>query len=186
MDLSKTGVEEVDQSLGAARGLTLLQDAEKRRSEREHSLFLDVPTWDGDLVCEYRVVGPEDLRKIAERAVRQARNGSSSEPGQNDIALIIASHVGLYARDRESGTRVPIEDDFGHVGYGRIASVLGVESKVKSNSDAVKYLMSERDDNTGETILNVLAISLHANAISRWMRDPSKRTADLEEILGEF
>jgi hypothetical protein len=172
-------------ALGNARGLSLLQDAEKRRAEREHSLFLDVPTWGGDLVCEYRVVAPEALRRIVESAVRNVRNGNTDEPSANDVRLIIAAAVGLYAKDPETGERVPIEDEQGHVGYNRIAYMLGKEDELKSNADVVRYLMSERNED-GTWTENITAISIHANAISNWMRDPSKRGVDLDDLMGEF
>jgi hypothetical protein len=174
----------MDTALGNARGLSLLQEAEKRRAEREDSLFLDVPTWGGDLICEYRVVPPNDLRRIAESAMRNARNGNQEEPATNDIRLIVAASVGLYMKDPESGDRVPVEDEMGHVGYDRIAILLGKDDELHSNADVVRYLMSARNDD-GTWTENITAISLHANTISNWMRDPSKRGVDLDELLGE-
>jgi len=183
---TNTDVEELGKSLDSAQGLTLLKEAQQRRQARERTLFLDVPSWDGDLVCEYRVMDPEDLRKIAERQMRRARNnGSKLDPIANDIALIVAAAVGLYAKHPETGERVAIEDEFGHVGYDRIAHVLGKDGEIKSNYDAVRYLTSERDEEGG-WIENSMAIGLHANAIGRWMKDPSKRGVDLDELLGEL
>jgi len=171
------------EALTSARSRSLLKEAERRRSEREHNLFLDIPTWDGDLICEYRVVPGEELEKIAQKVLLHRRNGKS-DIGRGDIELIVTSHVGLYMRDRESGDRVAIEDEFGHVGYGRIANMLGKEDLIKSNADAVRYLMSERNDD-GTFTENIVAIGIHANAISKWMQDTSKRSTNLEELLGE-
>lgn len=171
-----------------ARSLTLLQEAQKRRLEREQSLFLDIPTWGGELVGEYRIVGSKELTLIGERAVRRTKqakqNGSYVSPMQGEIDLIVEANVGLYMRDPESGDRVPIEDEYGHVGFDRIAHVLGVEGEVQGRSDVVKYLMSEREDD-GSFKENVVAIGIHANSISTWMRDPSKRSVDVEDLLGE-
>jgi hypothetical protein len=177
-------IEGIDTALESARSLSLLQEAEQRRGAREHSLFLDVPTWNGDLIAEYRVVPPEKLQKIAQSAVRQARNnGAEVEPGLTDMLLIVTACVGLYMRDPDTGERVPIEDEFGHVRYDRIAGLLGKDD-IESNREAVKYLMSEREPD-GSYTHNIVAISVHADKISRWMRDPSKRGVDLEELLGE-
>jgi hypothetical protein len=107
------------------------------------------------------------------------------EPGANDITLIVASCVGLYARDPETGERVPIEDEAGHVKYDRICHVLG-HDEITSNREAVKYLMGERAEQGDGWVHNVVAVSIHADKISKWMQDPSKRTVDLEELLGEF
>jgi hypothetical protein len=178
-------LQDIDASLGNVQGLSLLKEAAKRRSDREHTLFLDVPSWDGDLVAEYRVVPPNELRKVAEVSMRRARNGGANEPAANDVALIVSACVGLYMKNPETDERVPIEDEFGHVAYNRIATVLGKEDEIKSNADAVRYLMAERDQNGG-WVENVMAMSIHANTIGRWMRDPSKNQGSLEELLGEF
>jgi len=178
-------LEGIGTSLDSAQGLSLLKEAERRRQQREHTLFLDVPSWNGDLIAEYRVVPPEELRKVAEAALRRSRNGGRLEPAANDIALISVACIGLYMKDPETDERIPIEDEHGHVGYNRIASVLGKEDEIKSNADAVRYLMAERSENGG-WVENVMAMSLHANAIGRWLRDPSRSQADLNELLGEF
>lgn len=175
---------DIGTSLDGAQSLSLLKEAQKRRQERERTLFLDVPGWDGDMICEYRVVPPEELRRIAERTMRRARNGHGGD-STNDIDVIVAASVGLYMRDPETRERVAIDDEYGHVGYDRIAKMLGKDDELRSNADAVRYLMSERDEDGG-WVENNMAISLHANAIGRWMRDPSKRGVDLDELLGEL
>lgn len=177
-------LEGIGTSLDSAQSLTLLQEAQKKRQKRERTLFLDVPSWNGDLIAEYRVVPPEDLRRIAEGALRRARNGRP-EPAENDISMIIASCIGLYMKNPEGEGRVALEDEFGIVKYDRIAGLLGKEDEIKDNRTAVRYLMSERDENGGWTP-NVLAISLHANAIAKWTKDPSKNSADVDELLGEL
>jgi hypothetical protein len=188
MELTENNdVAKVGTALEDASGRSLLKKAQKKRQEREHTLFLDVPSWDGDLVCEYRVVHPDKLKKVAEAAMRRMRNGDQPKPAANDVAMIIAAAVGLYVKDPDTGERVPVEDEFGHVGYDRIAKVLGVEEEIKSNEMAVRYLMAERDDDEeGGWTENVMAMSLHANAIGRWTKDPSKQGIDLEELLGEL
>jgi hypothetical protein len=178
-------LEGIGTALGNAQSLSILKDAQKRRQEREHTLFLAVPSWDGDLICEYRVVPPDELTRVAERAVQRARNNGKVQPASNDIAMIVAACVGLYVKHPETGERVPVEDEFGHVGYNRIAKVLGKEDEIKSNADAVRYLMAERDEEGGWTE-NIMAMSLHANSIGKWTRDPGRRGVDLEELLGEF
>lgn len=181
-------MEGIGTALGNAQSLSLLKDAQRKRQARGHTLFLDVPSWDGDLICEYRVVDPDELRKVAERAFRRSRsNGQSPQAAEGDIDLIVTASVGLYAKDPETGKRVAIEDEFGHVGYNRIAKLLGKEDEIKSNSDAVRYLTGERSDDDEEGwVENVVAISLHSNAISNWMKDPSKQAVDLEALLGEL
>jgi hypothetical protein len=48
--------EEVPQVDTASAASTLLQKAQERRQKRESTLFLDVPTWDGDLIAEHATV----------------------------------------------------------------------------------------------------------------------------------
>jgi hypothetical protein len=180
-------LENIGTALQGAQSLSLLKEAEDRRQKREHTLFLDVPSWNGDLIAEYRVVPPDDLRKLAEAALRKSRNGNGDQLPNNDITVIAASCVGLYVKDPETDERVPVEDEYGHVKYDRIAHVLGKDDEIKSSPDAVRYVMGERDkDGDGGWTENIMAMSIHANTIGKWMRDPSKGGVDLEELLGEF
>lgn len=180
-------LENVGTALQNAQGLSLLKEAEQRRQEREHTLFLDVPSWDGDLIAEYRVVPPDDLKKLAVAALRRSRNGGEGAGVNNDIAIIAAACVGLYVKDPETDERVPVEDEFGHVKYDRIAHVLGKDEEIKSTTDAVRYVMGERDEEEdGGWTENIMAMSIHANTIGKWMRDPSRSGVDLEDLLGEF
>lgn len=172
-------------ALEQARGVDLLKQAQRKRQERSASLFLPIPSWDELVVGEYRIVDKPKWQEIAERVARRANNGSR-EGLSNDIELILAACVGLHAVDPESGNRVPIEDDYGIVKYDRIAHVLGVADEIESASDAVRYMMAERDEETGKWKENIIAIGMHAQSISRWMRDPSKRGVDLEALLGEL
>jgi hypothetical protein len=177
--------EEVPQVDTASAASTLLQKAQERRQKRESTLFLDVPTWDGDLIAEYRILGPDEMKAFSTKALARARNGA--EPGANDMALIAAMCVGLYVMDPDTSKREPITDEFGHVGYNRIASFLGKEHVIDSQAEAIKYLMSERDKNDPDKyVVNLIAINLHAASIQRWMRDTSKRSVDLEALLGEL
>lgn len=186
MDTEHT--ESIGTSLENVQSQSLLKQAQKKRQTRQRTFFLDVPSWDGDLICEYQVVDPDVLKKVAAGAIRRARNGGEQEAAANDVDLIVAAAVGLYAKHPETGERVPIQDEHGHVGYGRIAKLLDKDDEIKSQAQAVRYLMAERDDDSedGGWVENIMAMSLHADAISRWMKDPSKHGVDLETILGEL
>ena len=178
---------EVGGSVNGARGVSLLKSAEQRRAQRERSLFLDIPSWDGALIGEYRLIDPDDLKRMQERQIRRARSsGGQIDTVANDIELIVLSCVGLYARDPENGDRVAIEDDAGIVNFGRIAPILGKEDIIRSNADAVRYLTAEGRQDDGTYIQNDIAISIHASSISRWMRDPSRRSLDIDALLGEL
>jgi hypothetical protein len=161
-----------------ARGTSLLREAERRREQASANLFIEVPSWGGDLIAEYRVVERQRLEQLITKIQREQRNGSNS--GQRtaaDIDLLVEANVGLYAfdadaaaaADDEAAGRVPIADEMGTVTYGRIGPVLGRE--FRSVREAVLYLMKD----------NGVAISAHASVVARWMRDPSKTAATLME-----
>lgn len=183
--LDENPLPEVGEATQDAQSDNLLKRAEKKRAEREKNLFLDIPTWEGDLVCEYEIIPKAEIRIMAENQARLMRSTNKDDRIKFDLELIARAAVGLYAVDPASGDRVKVTDDFGHVGYDRIAAKLKVEDTVKSTFDAIRYLMGEaREDGTWED--NVIAVSRHAQAISRWMKDPSRRGMDLEDILGEL
>jgi hypothetical protein len=177
---------QIDSAPAAARSLSILKQAEERRNSRSGTLFLDIPSWNGELIGEYQVVPREEIVELTERIARQVRsgNGSNIKPGQGDIELIIRACVGLYVIDPDTGDRVPIEDEHGHVGYDRIAEVMG-RTDITSQRDTIRYLMGVRTDAAGGWKENLLAVAIHANVIARWMSDPTNRSAAMESLLGE-
>lgn len=185
-ELDLPDLTELGAGANGARGRSLIQTADKARKSREKSLFLDIPSWDGALIGEYRVIDKNVLDRLTERQLRRVRSGGKIDATLNDIELILTACVGLWARDPESGDRVAIEDDGGIVGFDRIATVLGKEDSIKSAADAVRYLTAEVRNDDGTWQENSIAIGMHSNTISRYMRDPSKRNVDLDSILGEL
>lgn len=152
-----------------AKGISLLRHAEQRRAESKDALFLDVPSWNGDLIAEYRVVDRTRLETMVRKIQQEAKGNNNTARTQADIDLILEANVGLYAYDAEGGPeeadrRAPIEDDLGLVPYTRVSMVLGKNGMINSARAAVLYLFKD----------NAVAISAHALTIARWMRDPSK------------
>jgi hypothetical protein len=182
---SEEEMPEVGSSPGVARADSILDHAKKKRAERENHLFLDVPSWDGDMVAEYRVLSGKEIDQIAEQAARRMKS-KTGDPLQSDLDLIARANLGLYMVDPESGDRVPLEDDYGVVGYSRVAAKLGMEEELDSNAKVIKYLTGERKEDGSGWQENQTAVTMHANSIARWMRDPSKNNRTLEEILGEL
>lgn len=167
-----------------ARSLSLLQKAQKERNERETHLFLDIPSWNGDLIGEYEIIDKDVLKDMAERNTKRIRQGGFDKV-QADIDLILKAAVGLWVRDPESGDRVMLEDEHGQVGFDRIHIVLNKEHLIKSAAEAVRYLTGERGEDDDTWKENAVAIGMHSQTLSRWMKDPSKRSLNLEELLGE-
>jgi hypothetical protein len=149
-----------------ARGISLLHSAERQRDQQAGTLFLDVPTWGGKLVAEYRVVDRPRLNALAQKIQQMRRDGNeTSAMTAADIDLLLEANVGLYAFDveaEEGKQRVPINDERGIVTYRRIGPVLGKDFRTARES--VLYMMKD----------NAVAISAHAMKIARWMEDPSK------------
>lgn len=184
-DIARSEQPEPGSAPEVARSESLLERAANKRKKRAKHLFLDVPSWDSDMVAEYRVLEQKELDGIAERQARRLRGGDNDSQ-QADLELIAMACVGLHMIDPESGDRLPIEDDFGHVGYNRIATKLDMEEELDSNAQVIRYLTGERSEDDSGWKTNPTAITMHANAIARWMRDPSKRgSSALEALLGE-
>lgn len=167
----------------SARSLSILQKAQKERAKRETHLFLDVPSWNGDLVAEYRIIDKKILDDMGKRNAALIRSGKFDKV-KADIELILKAAVGLWVLDPKSGNRVQLTDEFGQVSYDRIALVLG-RPEIESASEAVRYVMAERGNDDDSWVENTVAMGLHAQSITKWMKDPSKRSVDLEALLGE-
>lgn len=163
-----------------ARGISLLRQAEQRREQSGVTLFLEIPSWGGDLIAEYKVMDRTRLEGMISKIQREARNGnSSSARTAADIDLLVAANVGIYAFDAEAvataedgvdddaAGRVAITDDLGTVTFTRIGPVLGRE--FRTAREAVLYLFKD----------NGIAITAHAVVVARWMRDPSKTAQEL-------
>lgn len=163
-----------------AKGISLLRKADKSRAKRTNTLYLDVPSWAGDLIAAYRVVDRQRLETMVRKIQQEAKSGSdSSARTAADIDLILEANVGLYAYDPEGGPepedrRAPIEDDLGVVPFNRFGDILlrirpedregKPAPRLNSARAVVLYAMED----------NAVAISAHALMIARWMRDPSK------------
>lgn len=181
-------MNEFEQTAGApstaaeeAKGVSLLRQAAARRTERVHALFLDVPSWDGDLIAEYQVVNRPKLEAMARKISAEAKGGNeSSARTAADIDFIVEACVGLYAYDPEGDSeqsrRVPIDDEIGKINYNRFGPTLvaiaaperGVTTVPRSVRDTVLRTFAKEGEDPS------VPISAHAMTIARWMRDPSK------------
>jgi hypothetical protein len=191
MENDTTGLEGVAGSdttaTEEAKGISLLREAEHRREESSDSLFLDVPSWGGDLVAEYRVVDRPRLEKMARKIMQEARGGTNSTARTAaDTDLILAANVGIYARDPDGdpdgpdGARVPLIVAGSTATYGTVNEILKKDQYIKSARSAVLYMFAKPQSKDGPPGDAGVAISAHALTVARWMRDPSKSPAELE------
>lgn len=163
-----------------AKGISLLRKAEQSRSSRTNTLYLDVPSWAGDLIAAYRVVDRPRLEQMVRKIQQEAKHGNdSSARTAADIDLILEANVGLYMYDPEGGDspddrRVPIEDDLGVTPFNRFAEILRRIRPEDRSGKPAPNLSSARSVVLYAMEDNAVAISAHALMIARWMRDPSK------------
>jgi hypothetical protein len=65
-----------DSAAEEAKGISLLRQAEKRREQQADTLFLEVPTWGGDLIAEYKVIDRHSPDTLVRKMQQQARGGN--------------------------------------------------------------------------------------------------------------
>lgn len=165
-----------------ALGESLLRKAQKARHERDDVLYLDIPSWDGDIVGAYRVLDRTTMERLIRKITKESKNGNSSANLRTkaDIDLIVRACVGLYARNPDSDAEEGSHDDLVQlkVGdepatYGSINELLKSD-QIRDTNSAVMYLFAKDGGDAG------VAISAHALTIARYMQDPSKDPTDLE------
>jgi hypothetical protein len=172
-----------------ARGVSLLRQASQRRDASSGVLYLDVPSWNGDMQAGYRVVDRSKLEALIRKSQQLARQGTnaSNQRIRADIDVILEANMGLYAYDAsiagddEDLRRVPIEDEFGLVTWDRFGEIL---KRIRPTTPDLKgswQVVLEAFKHPKADSYNGVAVSAHAMTIARWMRDPSK---DPMEDLG--
>jgi hypothetical protein len=185
-DIERTAGAETT-AVEEAKGISLLRGAAQRREKRVHAAFLDVPSWDGDLIAEYRVVNRPKLEQMARKISAESKGGNEANLRTGaDIDFIVEACVGLYALDPEGATeeerRVPLTDELGKIDYTRFGDVL---LRIAGEGRTVTHvprtarevvLKAFAKDNEDPTV----PISAHAMVIARWMRDPSKAPTTME------
>lgn len=187
-------MNEIERTAGAettaveeAKGVSLLRKAAERREKRVHAAFIDVPSWDGDLIAEYQVVNRGKLETMARKISAESKGGNeSSLRTAADIDFIVEACVGLYAYDPEGDSeearRVAITDDLGKVPYTRFGDILvriAGEGRTVTHAPRTArevVLKTFAKDNEDPAV----PISAHAMMIARWMRDPSKAPTTLD------
>lgn len=174
-----------------ARGVSLLQEAEHEREHRDDTLYLDIPSWGGDLIGAYRPIERTRLETMIRKIMKETRKSRGPNSDTNartaaDIDLITATCIGIYARDpgwdgREDAeeSRVPVLVGSDPATYGTINEVLR-KPQIRSQRDAVLYLFAKPPSEGGPGGDPGVPISAHALTIARYMRDPSKDPTDLE------
>jgi hypothetical protein len=159
-----------------AAGASLLKKAQQKRDDesRETALYLDIPSWGGDLVGKYKVQEQKELVKQARAVMSAAREGGNVDNVrlEADMNFILKANVGLYARDHSKDPGESGHEDLIEVGSGisDCGSILGKD--FRNSHEALLYLFAKDDADPS------VPITVHSQSIARWMRDPSKPVTD--------
>lgn len=140
-----------------AKTKSVLERVKERRREQsdEDVLTLDIPSWDGALKANYKVIARSELEKILKRLAKGAKDADATA---GDIDFLIKACVGVIAYDEETG-----ESEEVAAGYGlQLAEVL--DHQAETAREVVLHLMK----------YNGIAIGAHAQRVALWMQDTSR------------
>lgn len=129
------------------------QQRERLMANLHHDI--DVPSWEGNLVARYRVLG-QDVRD-------ELKAANITDETKGAVALIAKACTGLYLRDEDGGL-IPVQSGDGPVArYDRtLVDALGLDG-VTTDYDIVRVAFG------GD---NPSAIEAHAMELGAWMVDP--------------
>lgn len=143
---------------------SILSDVTRARDEKleAETVKLPIPTWDGDLIAEYRVLP----RKLVETLGKKSGKGDM----RADMDFIARACVGIYAKHPETAQLIPIRvggdnasPEAPLVRYTEdLAKALGKDN-LNDPYKIVRYMFKN----------NEVAIGTHAARIFNWMTDPS-------------
>jgi hypothetical protein len=178
-------IGEGESAAEALLGQSILERAVARRTKRDldHEWF-DIPSWDGELKAQYKVLEREDVEQMVRSIrARQVSNGRGNQAGQKssgsdaDLDFIVKACVNIKAHDNETE-----EEKILHITYSSVDTIKELfapdprdESdeatnlrrmvgSIKTPREAVAFLMG----------YNGIAIAAHGGMLARWMQDTSK------------
>lgn len=162
---------ETDAPTIAVDSPSVLEKIKKRRDEREDTLTIEIPSWDGDLMAVYKVVERDDIEKMIRRARRAAQDGNRADAAMEaDADFLIKACVGVKAVDPDSDIEQQIA-----TGYTMdLARMLdpkneaGDPIQIRNERELVAYLVK----------WNGIALAAHGQKVARWMQDTSKPVED--------
>lgn len=155
---------------------SILDRANEERDERlkRETIKFDIPTWDGALVAEYKLLP----RQLVEAMQRRARGKRDT---QSEMDMIARSCVNIYARDPDTEKLVALDevplrytrDLLAKLGK---ANLLDGKEPEKEPYIVIRHMFAGND----------IAIGAHSFRLITWMSDPSAfSTDDPGDDLGE-
>lgn len=156
-----SGPEELSQSA--------LDRIVRRRQERSDILEIDIPSWDGDLIACYQVLGRQDLERMIRTIRARARDQKGTATGGDaDLDFLIKACVEVKGYDQESDQKFHISDGYDMDLAGKITLYDEFENEieVKNPRQLVACMLGKKDSS--------IALAAHSVKVARWMQDTSK------------
>jgi hypothetical protein len=122
-------------------------------------LFIEVPGWDGQLVCEFKLISDRDAKRL-----RSTARSGRDDANKTMADLLAEAHVGFGSYD-ENGQFVPVVDNGQRLGFKDVGQFTGL--KVNTSRQGVLALFHEGGQ------FNPAAFMGFVNEVGRWMSDTS-------------
>lgn len=168
---------ETDDEVGLGTPVASILDravAERDDRLRNQTIKFDIPTWDGALLAEYRLLGRKTVEEMQRRAARDRKT---------EMDMIARACVGIYVRDPDDGTIKPLGENGNHVRYTKeLLAKLGKEDKLANKNPEDHHYVVIRHIFAG----NDVALGAHAFRLMSWMADPTDPGDSLGDDLGEY
>lgn len=155
----------------AGGGGSVLDRVKKRRTNTVDTLWLDIPSWGGDMRAEYQVLDPDEVQKMIRRVQARQRKGEDKRYDSTpDLDFLIKACINVKAIDPET-------DEEQHLTKGFVMELVEMLDpkdqdenpiEIKDPRGLVAYLVK----------YNGIALAAHAQKIARWMQDTAKPVED--------
>jgi hypothetical protein len=177
-DLDDEVLEDEDISLNGddtALGVnveSILQRAQEERDEklRQLTLKLDIPSWDGVFVAEYKLL-PRNLVESMQQRSRSKKDINS------EMDMIARACVNIWVRDPDSGRLIELDEDKPVRYTVDLLKVLGKTKLLEGKKSEKEPYITIRHMFAG----NELSIGAHAFQLITWMADPTSYTGEEED-----
>ncbi len=155
----------------AGGGGSVLDRVKRRRTNKADTLWIDIPSWGGDMKAEYQVLDPDEVQKMIRRVqARQRKGGDQRYDSTPDLDFLVKACIGVKAVDAETE-----EEQVLASGYEmKLVEMLDPQDEdgnpitIRDQRGLVAYLVKH----------NGIALAAHAQKIARWMQDTAKPVED--------
>lgn len=161
-DRSVLGAEDIVAERNPLDTTSRLQQLKQRREATlDATLTIELPSWEGNLLAEFRVLGETERSKIERRQARRA--AETLTPLHLD--LIATACVRLHVRD-ENGTAEPLVHAGQDVRFDAALAALMGWDKADTEAQIVMECFGH----------NTVAVRAMADRVASWMQDPRPAT----------